>query len=125
MENDFVTIAQFQFIHDAGLEMLQIKLEDAGIPFVTFNQSMGGVAPMHNWAAGGIQVRVPAANSQLATLLWEELQKSLNYADTEDPELAKMRQDEEDIIQRNWRTCLVMLVIFAVIAAAYLMYVNM
>ena len=83
MENDFVTIARFQFVHDPGLEMLQIKLEDAGIQSVVFNQNMGGLAPLHNWASGGIQVRVPAENEPLAALIWEELQKTLEYADFE------------------------------------------
>ncbi|MBK6994502.1 MAG: hypothetical protein IPH31_06115 [Lewinellaceae bacterium] len=123
MENDFVTIARFQFVHDPGLEMLQIKLEDAGIQSVVFNQNMGGLAPLHNWASGGIQVRVPAENEPLAALIWEELQKTLEYADFEDPELAKMRSEEDEGMQRNWRACLVVLAMLVFIIA-YLIYAS-
>lgn len=114
MENDFVTIAQFQFTHDAGLTVLQERLDEAGIESVVFNESMGSVAPFGTWAAGGIQVRVHPENESKAIEIWEEVQGLLDYSDMEEPELAEMREEEETIKRRNWNACLVSLVIFGI-----------
>lgn len=111
MENDFVTIAQFQFAHDAGLPILQERLDEAGIEYLVFNENMGSVAPLGTWAGGGIELRVHPEHATQATAIWEAVQQLVEYSDYEDPELAEMRQKENAIAHRNWNACLFSLVI--------------
>lgn len=115
MENDLVNIAQFQFVHDIGLTLLQQRLDDEGIEVVMFNENMGSVTPFGTWAAGGIQVRVHRPDAVRAMAIWKEVQTLPDYTDAEEPELAAMRQEEAAIVQRNWNACLYPVVILGTV----------
>ena len=110
METDFITIAQFQFAHDAGLIVLQEKLDEAGIEHQVFNENIGNVVPLGAWAGTSVELRVEPEREEEAAGIWEEVQGLLDYEDYEEPELAGMREEEEKQNRRNWKALLYTLV---------------
>ena len=106
MDTDFITVAQFQIVHDAGLIVLQEKLDEAGIQYLVFNENMGSVAPFGAWAAGYVELRAEAERAEEAAGIWEDVQGLLDYQDHEEPELAGMREEEEKRRQRYWNALL-------------------
>jgi hypothetical protein len=93
MSKRFVTIAFFQYAHEA--QVFRAKLESEGIPAVIFNETISDVEPVGGYGISGVKLSVEEKDKKKALEIYNEVRR---YTKDENGELLKCPNCQEEKI---------------------------
>ena len=114
MSTQFVKIASFRFPTDPDFVMFVTELEQEGIEYQCPERTQLEVDPLMSMAFGGLRVLVQEQDAARAReILASITDAEIAEPDEADQEIAQMKSEEARVLQRNYRTCLIVLAVLA------------